>query len=91
MPTRSPPRSDVIGAHAFGAQRAHRRVADRVLRQPRDVVAVEAELRQADRDVRFAAAEGGHERGDCSRRSNPGGLSRSMISPNVTTLGMAEH
>ena len=50
---------DVIGPHAFGAQRAHRRLADLVLRQARDVVAVDAECCQAHRNVGFTAAECG--------------------------------
>ena len=42
---------------------------------------------EADRDVRFAAAPNVATKvGDWSSRSNPGGLSRSMISPNVTTF-----
>ena len=35
----------------------HGRVADRVRRQPRHVVALEAEVREADGDVGLAAAE----------------------------------
>ena len=45
-------------ADAFGPQRADAGVADRVRRQARDVVALQPELRQADGDVRLAAAEG---------------------------------
>jgi hypothetical protein len=47
----------------FGTQRADGRVADRVGRQTRDVDALEAVLRQAHGDVRFAAAEGRDESG----------------------------
>src|SRR5262249_52276865 len=46
-------------AHAFRPQRADGRVADRVRGQPGDVVALEAELREADGHVRLAAAERG--------------------------------
>ncbi len=63
---------DVIGAHALRPQRADRGVADVVLRQPRHVVAVEAELRQADRGVGLAAAEGGDELRDLQKALEPG-------------------
>ena len=63
---------DRVGAHAFGAQRADRRVADRILRQPRDIPAVEPELREADGDVRLAAAEGGDERRRLQQALEPG-------------------
>ena len=55
--------NDVVGPHAFGAQRAHGGLADVVLRQPRDVIAVEAEQREADGHVGFAAAERRAEHG----------------------------
>ena len=44
--------------HAFGAQRAHGGLADVVRRQPRDVITLEAEQREADGHVRLSAAEG---------------------------------
>ena len=65
-----------------------RGVADLVLRQPRDVLAVEAELRQADGDVRLAAAEGGDELRRLQKPLEPRRAQRSMISPKVTTLGI---
>ena len=49
---------DVVDAYALAAKRAERRVAERILGKPRDVVAVHAELREAHRDVRFTAAKG---------------------------------
>ena len=39
---------DELGLHAFGAQRAHGRLADLVRRQPRHIVAVEAEPGEED-------------------------------------------
>ena len=52
---------DGVGADAFGAQRADRGIADRILRERGDVDALEPEQRQADGDVGFTAAEGGHQ------------------------------
>src|SRR5262249_38763805 len=49
--------NDVIGPDAFCPKRADGGVADGVFREPRDVVAIETELREADGDVRFAAPE----------------------------------
>ena len=61
MPIAIAAADDEVGADALGAQRADGAVADGVARQPRHVVALEAELRDADRDVGLAAAEGGAE------------------------------
>ena len=44
----------IVGAHAFGTQRADRAFANRVRREPRHVVTVEPELRKAGGDVRFS-------------------------------------
>jgi hypothetical protein len=63
---------NVVGSNPFGAQRANRRFTDVVCRQPRHVVAVEAELRQADRGVRLAAAEGGDELRRLQKALEPG-------------------
>jgi hypothetical protein len=52
---------DVIGPDPFGAQRPEGGVPDRVRRQTRHVVALEAELGKTDRNVRFAAAERGSQ------------------------------
>ena len=48
---------DELGSHAFGADRLHRRIPDRVPGQPGHEVALEAEVRQADGHVRLATAE----------------------------------
>src|SRR4051812_8091111 len=48
---------DEIRPDAFGAQGAQSGLADRVRRESRHVLTLEAELRKADRDVCFAAAE----------------------------------
>ena len=62
---------DPAGLHAFGAQRADRRLADRVRRQTRDVLALEPELREADGDVRLAAAECRAEHGGLQEALEP--------------------
>ena len=65
---------DGFGANAFGAKRFDRRVADRVRRQPRHIPALDPELRQADGDVGFAAAERGDElRASGGSARNPAG------------------
>jgi hypothetical protein len=43
-------------------------------------------VREAGRDVGFAAAENADSTGDWKKRSNPGGLRRIIISPKVTTV-----
>ena len=59
-------------SHAFGPQGANRGVADGVRRQPRDVVTVEAEVREADADIGFTAAEGGREHRRLQKPLEPG-------------------
>src|SRR6185503_19518176 len=64
--------NDERGVDAFGAQRAHRRVANRVRRQAGDVAAVQPELRQARGHVGFAAAEGRREHRRLEEPLEPG-------------------
>ena len=54
---------DVTHVDSFAAQGAHAGFADSVAREPRDEAAVQAEVGEADRDVRLASAEGGLQRG----------------------------
>src|SRR6186713_1853361 len=57
------PAYQVTHVHAFSAQHADGCVPNRIDGQPRDVTAVDAEMREADCDVRLAAAEGGLQHG----------------------------
>src|SRR6266545_468324 len=63
---------DVVRANAFRAQRANRRVPDGMGRQPRHVVALEPEVREARCHVRLAAAERCRQDGRLQQPLEPG-------------------
>jgi hypothetical protein len=87
MPRRSAAAQDLVHTHTLLTHKAQAGVADVPLGETGDEIHRHAEIGQ--RNGHFASPPPYTRSNDraCPKRKKPGGESRIMISPNVTTLG----